>query len=239
MNKLLSKTWTSGLKMGEKYEKKILINTINSHSFNVALKDIEFYNALLKSDILIPDGIGIVFALRFLKNIKIRKIAAYDLMIYEFENLNKVGGKCFFLGSSDKVLDLVKKRAAIEYPNISIATYSPPYKPVFSEEDNKVMIQAVNEFSPEVLFVGMTAPKQEKWSAANFEKLNVKHVGCIGATFDFYAGTVERAPEWMVRIGMEWLYRLIMEPKRLWKRYIIGNPKFIWYVLKEKFKSSK
>jgi N-acetylglucosaminyldiphosphoundecaprenol N-acetyl-beta-D-mannosaminyltransferase len=101
------------------------------------------------------------------------------------------------------------------------------------------MIAAINSFSPDVLFVGMTAPKQEKWVAAHFERLNVKHVGCIGATFDFYAGTVERAPKWMVDANLEWLYRLFREPRRMWRRYVVGNPKFIWFVLRGKFNTLK
>lgn len=239
MNELLSKTWTLPLQMGSKYDQKLLINTINAHSYNVAQKDKPFYNALMKSDILIPDGVGAVFALRFLAGIKIKKIAAWEFMVYELEHLNEIGGKCFFLGSSEKVLNLVAERAAKDYPDVKIATYSPPYKPVFSDEENNAMIEAVNAFSPEVLFVGMTAPKQEKWAAEHFEKLNVKHAGCIGATFDFYAGTVDRAPDWMVNLGLEWFYRLVREPKRMWRRYVLGNPKFLWFMLIEKFKGSK
>jgi N-acetylglucosaminyldiphosphoundecaprenol N-acetyl-beta-D-mannosaminyltransferase len=239
MNELLSKTWRYSLQMGSSFDKKLLINTVNSHSYNVTQKDSEFYSALMKSDILIPDGIGIVLALKYLYGIKIKKIAAYELLIYEMEHLNKVGGKCFLLGSSERVLNLLIKRASLEYPDIKFESYSPPFKPVFSNEDNKRMIAAVNSFSPDVLFVGMTAPKQEKWVAEHFESLNARHVGCIGATFDFYAGTVDRAPKWMISANLEWFYRLIREPRRMWRRYVIGNPKFIWFMLKEKIKELK
>jgi N-acetylglucosaminyldiphosphoundecaprenol N-acetyl-beta-D-mannosaminyltransferase len=239
MNELLSKTRTIPLDMGEKYEQKILINTINAHSYNVAQKDTEFYNALIKSDILIPDGVGIVYALRFMSGIRSKKIAAWDLMIYELEQLNKIKGKCFFLGSSEKVLKMLIKHAAEDFPDVLFATYSPPFKPVFNEEDNSAMINAINTFAPEVLFVGMTAPKQEKWSAKHFDRLNIKHVCCIGATFDFYAGTVKRAPKWWLKRGLEWLYRFIMEPKRLWRRYLLGIPKFAFLILIEKLKFEK
>ena len=235
MNELLSKTWRFPLNMGDKYDQKLMINTINSHSYNVAQMDREFYKALMKSDMLIPDGVGIVFALRFLANVRINKIAAWELMIYELENLNKIGGKCFFLGSSQHVLDLVVHRASKEYPNVKIASYSPPYKAVFTDEDNNKMIEAVNAFAPEVLFVGMTAPKQEKWIAAHFDRLNIKHSGSIGATFDFYAGTIKRAPAWLVNKNLEWFYRLVREPKRVWRRYILGIPKFAYFIVKEKF----
>ena len=96
------------------------------------------------------------------------------------------------------------------------------------------MIDAVNRVEPDVLFIGMTAPKQEKWAFKYYQMLNAGHICCIGAVFDFYAGTVKRAPEWMISLGMEWFYRLIREPRRMWRRYLIGNIKFIGYILREK-----
>jgi N-acetylglucosaminyldiphosphoundecaprenol N-acetyl-beta-D-mannosaminyltransferase len=100
------------------------------------------------------------------------------------------------------------------------------------------MIDIVNEVNPDVLFVGMTAPKQEKWAYQHFGELLAGHVCCIGAVFDFYAGTVKRAPNWMILIGMEWSYRLIKEPRRMWRRYLIGNALFIGNILKEKMRYS-
>ena len=96
------------------------------------------------------------------------------------------------------------------------------------------MIEAVNAVSPDVLFVGMTAPKQEKWVYMNIDKLQVGHVCSIGAVFDFYAGTIKRAPNWMIRIGLEWFYRFIKEPRRMWRRYLLGNIIFIWLIFREK-----
>lgn len=141
----------------------------------------------------------------------------------------------FFLGSSEAVLEKIKERAAIEFPNVEVHTYSPPYKPAFDAEDNKAMIAAINSVQPHVLFVGMTAPKQEKWAHEHFAALQVGHVCCIGAVFDFYAGTVKRAPKLFINMGLEWFYRLLSEPNRMWKRYLVGNVKFVWYVLREKF----
>jgi N-acetylglucosaminyldiphosphoundecaprenol N-acetyl-beta-D-mannosaminyltransferase len=236
MNNLIAKTWALPLEMGSNFEKKLLINTLNSHSFNVAIKDPSFFEALMKSDILLPDGHGVVFALRFLEGKKMKKIAGYDLFIYELKQLNRIGGKCFFLGSTEKVLKLIEKRIAAEYPKIKVRSYSPPFKSEFSDVESAQMIKLVNEFEPHVLFVGMTAPKQEKWASAHFEALNARHIDCIGATFDFFAGTVKRAPDWMIRLGLEWLFRLLSEPGRLWKRYLIGNPQFIYFLVKEKLK---
>ena len=139
-----------------------------------------------------------------------------------------------FMGSSQKVLDLIVKCAAEVYPHLKVVTYSPPYKPEFSDEDNKAIIDAINAANPDLLWIGMTAPKQEKWTYSHWNELNIHcHVGTIGAVFDFFAGTVERAPIWWQDHGLEWLYRLIKEPKRMWRRYIIGNTLFLWNMVKE------
>lgn len=216
---------------------KLLINTINAHSFNVAQKDDLFAEALRKGDYLIPDGASVVKACKWLKaNSQPReRIAGWELFRIEMEKLNIRGGKCFFMGSSEAVLELIKEQAAEDYPNILVETYSPPYKPYFSKEDNAAIIKAINEANPDLLWIGMTAPKQEKWTYQHWNELDIHcHVGTIGAVFDFYAGTAKRAPKWWQEHSLEWLYRLIKEPKRMWRRYIIGNPLFLWNISKER-----
>ena len=212
---------------------KVLINTLNAHSFNTSLDDKDFEKALQYSLVLLPDGISVVWAKRMLTGEKLQKIAGADLFFYEMKRLNLIGGKCFFLGSTDKILAMIRKRAETEYPNVHIYSYSPPYKKEFSAEENKIMINLINEVETDVLFVGMTAPKQEKWAYQHFIELQVGHVCCIGAVFDFYAGTISRAPEWLIKIGFEWSYRLVKEPRRMWRRYLIGNAKFIGYLMME------
>ncbi|MBR4324508.1 MAG: WecB/TagA/CpsF family glycosyltransferase [Bacteroidales bacterium] len=217
---------------------KFLINTINAHSYNVAQKDEDFAAALKNGDYLIPDGASILGACKFLKAVSNPKerIAGGDLFSFEMNRLNENGGKCFFMGSSEKVLSLIKQRAATDYPNIVVETYSPPYKPEFSDEDNQQIINAINNANPDLLWIGMTAPKQEKWAYKHWNELNINcHCGTIGAVFDFYAGTYQRAPQWWQKHSLEWLYRLLKEPKRMWRRYLIGNPLFLWNILKEKF----
>lgn len=214
-------------------EGKLLINTINAHSYNTALKDELFAEALTKGDVLIPDGVSIVKACKWLKakSQPKERIAGWDLFVFEMDKLNRKGGKCFFMGSSEKVLSLIKKRAAVDYPNIIVETYSPPYKPEFSKEDNDAIIEAINKANPDLLWIGMTAPKQEKWTYSHWNELNIHcHVGTIGAVFDFFAGTVARAPMWWQEHGLEWAYRLLKEPKRMWRRYIIGNTLFLWNI---------
>lgn len=217
---------------------KLLINTINAHSYNTALKDSAFAEALMKGNVLIPDGASIIIACRWLKakSQPKERIAGWDLFDFEMSRLNKRGGKCFFMGSSEKVLSLIKEKAKLIYPNITVETYSPPYKAQFSDEENKGIINAINNADPDLLWIGMTAPKQEKWIYTHWQELNIHcHVGTIGAVFDFFAGTVKRAPIWWQEHGLEWLFRLIKEPKRMWRRYIIGNTKFLINILHEKF----
>jgi N-acetylglucosaminyldiphosphoundecaprenol N-acetyl-beta-D-mannosaminyltransferase len=236
MDQLFSKIWKDPLNIEEITAPKHLISTLNTHSFITALNDQSFLDALLKSDILIPDGVGVVFGLKLLYGEKIKKIAGYDLFELEMEKLNNSNGKCFFFGSSLNVLNLIVKRASHDYPNVVVGINSPPYKSEFDVEENELMISEINSFSPDVLFIGMTAPKQEKWAFSNINKLNVGHVCCIGAVFDYYAGTMKRAPKWMIDNGFEWIYRLISEPRRMWRRYLVNNFKFILLITKERLK---
>lgn len=269
-NKIISNTVMFRLKtltiLGSKAELaslpegKLLINTVNAHSFNTAKKDQLFADALTNGDVLIPDGVSIVKACKWIKakSQPKERIAGWDLFFFEMNKLEE-SVKCeklnvnledsnstfntqhstlpktvMFMGSSQKVLDLIVKRAAVDYPHLKVVTYSPPYKPEFSAEDNKAIIDAINAANPDLLWIGMTAPKQEKWTYSHWNELNIHcHVGTIGAVFDFFAGTVERAPIWWQEHGLEWLYRLIKEPKRMWRRYIIGNTLFLWNMTKE------
>lgn len=225
---------------------KILINTINAHSYNTAQNDSLFAEALAKGDYLIPDGASIVKACKWLKakSQPKERIAGWDLFSFEMDRLERKSEKIkvnseklrvMFMGSSEKVLSLIRERTAVDYPYLEVVTYSPPYKQEFSDEDNAAIITAINEANPDLLWIGMTAPKQEKWTYSHWNELNIHcHVGTIGAVFDFYAGTAKRAPQWWQEHSLEWLYRLCIEPKRMWRRYVIGNPLFLWNICKEK-----
>lgn len=237
---------------------KVLINTINAHSYNVAQKDEDYAESIVVNGFenvnggcvkyLIPDGESIVKACRWLKakSQPKERIAGWDLFAFEMQRLNENGERrkekwrVMFMGSSERVLGLIKERAAKDYPNLEVVTYSPPYKAVFAEEDNRAIVDAINAAQPDLLWIGMTAPKQEKWTYRHWQELDINcHVGTIGAVFDFYAGTAKRAPIGWQRHGLEWLYRLIKEPRRMWRRYVIGNPLFIWNVMKEKYGKKK
>lgn len=215
---------------------KLLISTINAHSYNVSLKDAYFCDALKNSHVLLPDGISMVLAARVLGLGSVKKIAGADLFAYEMQRMQSVKGKVFFLGSSDATLSKIVCNAKVDYPLVEVHTYSPPFKSEFTAEDNRLMVDLINEVKPDVLFVGMTAPKQEKWAYQNFSKLQVGHVCSIGAVFDFYAGTIKRAPQWMISMGLEWLFRLLKEPKRMWRRSLLGSAEFLYHLISEKLR---
>lgn len=213
---------------------KFVINTLNQYCYIVAEKDPVYKKALIESDLLLPDGIGIVGAARILKKASIKKIAGADMHTYLLKLLNAEGGRCFYLGSANETLDGIRKRLSVEYPNILVDVYSPPFSETFTDEENANMISHINKFNPDVLFVGMTAPKQEKWVYEHKNKLTVKVICSIGAVFDFYSETVKRPGKFWINLGLEWFIRLLNEPNHLWRRYLLYGPVFIYVVLKEK-----
>ena len=134
----------------------------------------------------------------------------------------------FYGGSSDSILELVQSNLLKHYPEIKITyAYSPPFR-ALTEQEDKSVVQQINDTNVDVLFVGIGCPKQENWMAEHKEQLHCVMLG-VGAAFDFIAGNKKHAPRWIQKIGLEWLFRLLSEPKRLWKRYLIQNPRFIWY----------
>lgn len=213
-----------------------VVNTISPHSYIIARKDKLFHEALKASDFLIPDGVGITLAAWILAEEKIDKIAGSDLHETIINTLNERKGSCFYLGSSNATLLRIKEKLSREHPAVKVDSFSPPYKTLFDHDDNILMIKVINEFNPDVLFVGMTAPKQEKWIYENKHLINAPVICAIGAVFDFYAGTVKRPSKFWISIGLEWLPRMLHEPRRLWRRTFISAPLFIWFVLKEKLR---
>ena len=216
-------------------DKKTLINTINQYSYCITLQDDEFKEALQQSDVLLPDGVGITFAASFLDNKKIKKIAGADIHQYLLDECERENKSCFYLGSSPKTLNLLREKLSSEHPKLKVGFYSPPYKAKFSDEDNSKMLDAVNEFEPDVLFVGMTAPKQETWSYKFKDSLNTKVICSIGAVFDFYAGTVKRPNKIWIDVGLEWFIRLLKEPGRMRRRYLYYGPLFGYLIVKKWF----
>jgi len=139
-----------------------VINTISPNSYGIATKDIEFEKALKTSDYLVLDGVYFAVASILLQGKNIKRNQGPDVFFHFINRLNKQKGKAFFIGSTESTLEKIKARAKVDYPNIEIETYSPPFKVEFSDEENAIMIEKINNFQPDILFVGMTCPKQEK-----------------------------------------------------------------------------
>ena len=213
------------------FNRKTIINTINPHSYCISLNDKIFKKALISSDILLPDGIGFVYAAKVLNKKKIKKISGFDLHQYLIEDANRKGEKVFYLGSSISILNIIEEKIKINFPNINISTHSPPFSSSFSSSDNIKIIKKINSFNPDYLFIGMTAPKQEKWVFENKNKLNARVISSIGAVFDFYSENIKRSNQFWIDYGLEWFPRFLKEPRRLFERNIISTPKFILQVL--------
>ncbi|QSA98930.1 WecB/TagA/CpsF family glycosyltransferase [Methylococcus sp. EFPC2] len=205
----------------------------NPHSLVEAQKDLDFFRALKCADLIVADGVGVTVMAR-ISNISIGpRITGADYFFSLMTSLNESGGgRVFFFGSSQHVLDLISQRFVKTFPSLELCgVLSPPFG-LWSEDENQRMIEQINAAKPDVLWVGMTAPKQEKWVEANRTKLSASVIGSIGAVFDFFAGTYPRAPDWMCQLGIEFVYRLLKEPKRMWRRNFISTPHFISLVVK-------
>lgn len=207
----------------------------NPHSLVVAAHDEAFSRALKAADLLLPDGKGIVIAARALNFPIKQQVAGSEFFRGLTMTLSEEGGaRYFFLGSTNHVLKLIKERLRKEFPEIEVCgTLSPPFRGEFSDDENRDMVAAVNAARPDVLWVGMTAPKQEKWIWQNRDKLQVPFIGAIGAVFDFYAGTKKRSSEFWQGLGLEWLPRLLREPRRLWERNLKSTPIFLYWIATE------
>ncbi len=218
-------------------ESKIIINTLNPHSYIISKKDFIFKNALNHSTFILPDGIGIVIGEKILNNRKIKKIAGADIHEYLVKKANLENLSIFYLGSKTSTLMKIEEKIKNDFKNIKYRTYSPPFKQLFSTQENIEIINAINHFKPDILFVGMTAPKQEKWVYENQSKIDAKIICSIGAVFDFYAETIKRPNKFWIKLGLEWLIRLIKEPKRMFTRNFISTPIFLKDLFLAKFSS--
>ncbi len=209
---------------------RVINCSISPNNYGLANKDPEFKNVLNHTEYLVLDGVYFALASIFLKGKNIKKNQGPDVYKHFLGRVNEASGKVFFLGSSEKVLQLIRDRLSKEYPNINVATYSPPFKQVFSDEDNQNMVNSINAFNPDVVFVGMTAPKQEKWSFQHKTKLKAGLIISIGNVFDWYAGTQKAIHPFYFKIRMAWLVRIFLRPE-IFKRNIGNQMMFFRHLL--------
>ncbi|HTR81974.1 MAG TPA: WecB/TagA/CpsF family glycosyltransferase [Bacteroidota bacterium] len=209
----------------------------NPHSLVVALHDRPFLSALRAADFLIPDGTGIVLASKILGGKIKSRVAGPDIMTGLASRWNAQRGKSFFfLGSSAGVLERIRARMASEFPHVHVGgVFSPSFAERLSDEENARICETINRAAPTALWVGMTAPKQEKWVEEHRSRLEVPLIAAVGAGFDYFAGSKQRASRPLQNLGLEWLPRLIREPRRMWRRNFISTPLFLYYVLRQRF----
>jgi len=205
---------------------KLLINTFSPNSYGLALSDKKFETALKNTDVLVLDGIGIALGSIILHGKNIKKISGQDCFDHYMAVANNKNWKVYFLGSSEQTLKKITDRVKKEYPNVITGTYSPPFKPEFSEEDNNHMVNAINAFKPDVLFVGLTAPKQEKWAYQHRNRVNARIISTIGNVFDWYAGNSKRPAKIWIDLRLEWFVRIFLRPE-IFKRNTGNQLKFL------------
>ncbi len=195
----------------------------------------QIYNS---ADLTTADGVPLLWASKFLGSPIRGRVTGLDLLP-EFSKISaNKGFRFFFLGAAEGVALKLANHLKEINPGLNIAgTYSPPFAERFSDEENEKMISMINQSKADMLWVSLTAPKQDFWIAEHFDRLNVSIAIGVGAAFDVVAGNIKRSPEWMQKNGLEWFYRLMQEPGRLSKRYLVEAPQFIPLLLKQKWNS--
>lgn len=214
-----------------------VINTISPNSYGIATKDKVFDHALKKTDYLVLDGVYFALASILLNGKNIKANQGPDVFYHFMGRLNELRGKAFFLGSTVDTLEKIKKKANEKYPGIVVDYFSPPFKDEFSEEDNREILEKVNAFHPDILFVGMTCPKQEKWAIQNRERVEAGLIISIGNVFDWFAGTQKAIHPIWFKLKLGWFIRILYRPEIF--RRNIGNQMIFFkdlllYILKIK-----
>ena len=203
---------------------------VNMHRNKMLMEDV------LSSDIILADGAAVVWASKILGKPLPERVTGIDLMYGIFEDGNKNNYRVFCLGATEEISKKIAEEIKKHYPNLILAGRKNGY---FSKEEEETIANKIKEAKPDVLLVAMTSPMKENFLARWKTVMNVPIVHGVGGSFDVMAGKVERAPEIWRKLGLEWLYRVKQEPRRLWKRYLVTNTLFIWMLMKEYLSSRK
>jgi N-acetylglucosaminyldiphosphoundecaprenol N-acetyl-beta-D-mannosaminyltransferase len=206
------------------------------HMVMEAFDDPAFRRIVNSADRVTPDGVPLVALLRRLGIPRAQRVYGPSLTPSVCERAEALGLPIGFYGGTPEVLDSLLRELAARFPKLRVPfAFAPPFRPLSQSEDAAV-VDAIEAADVAILFVGLGCPKQERWMAAHREKLRCAMVG-VGAAFDFIAGRKSQAPHWLQRLGLEWLFRLLSEPRRLWRRYLIGNPRFVYHIARERWHS--
>ena len=211
------------------------LSCLNPHSYVISLENKNFQDSLESSSWIVPDGTGIAFSIFLLNRKTVSRITGYDVFTNLSKKLNNLGSfKVFFLGSTNDNLEKIRILYNKEFPNLRIVgMHSPPFKLDYSNEDINTIKNLINECNADVLWVGLTAPKQEMLMYNIKDDLNVSFGAGIGAVFDYYTSKVIHPPQFLRKFYLEWLFRFIQEPFRLFKRNFISTPVFFFIILKQ------
>ena len=211
------------------------IACMNPHSFVEAERNINFKESLKGMQLLVADGVGVTLIGRLLLNIFYPRITGFDVFLTVMESLNNIGGSVGFVGSTNENLDAIKEQINRDYSNVKVTCLiSPPFKRQLDDHDFTQIASELEAASCDVVWVGMTAPKQELLISNLNLSGKVKIIGAIGAVFDFYSGNVTRSPAVFRRMGLEWLPRLLKQPRKLWRRTFVSAPLFVYLSIKMK-----
>lgn len=187
-----------------------------------------------RSGMTTPDGMPMVWAGWYAGASGMDRVYGPDLMLRLCETAAKRGWRSYFYGGNEGVAELLADRLSDRYPSLAVAgTYSPPFRPLTPAEDDEVVAR-INSAGADIVWVGLSTPKQERWMAAHIDRLDAFATIGVGAAFDFHAGLVRQAPRAVQRLGLEWLFRLSQEPRRLWRRYLVNNPQFVWQIVRSR-----
>jgi N-acetylglucosaminyldiphosphoundecaprenol N-acetyl-beta-D-mannosaminyltransferase len=223
-------SWISAGSAGRKCRQVVVTGY---HGLWVAHQKPDFRAILNNADIWVPDGIAPVWIAR-LKGMKsVVRAPGPDIMKAYFRLADRKGFRSFFYGDTDYTLAELRKNLEEKYPGHIVAgVYSPPFRELTPGEDEEI-VRMINDAKPDVIWIGLGLPKQDIWIYEHKDRLNAPVAVGVGAAFSFHAGTVKRAPEWIGNAGLEWLWRLLKEPRKLWRRDLIDGPQFMWHVALE------
>ena len=202
------------------------------HGVMESARDAELRRIHNGSGLTTPDGMPLVWACRWAGLRSVRRVYGPDLMLASCERAAERGWRSFFYGGAPGTPERLRDRLCERFPGLQVVgTLSPPFRPLTPSEDEEV-VRTIKATAPDLVWVGLSTPKQERWMAEHVERLDVPVLVGVGAAFDIHAGTLRQAPVWIQQRGLEWLFRLAVEPRRLWRRYLVNNPRFVAGVLR-------
>ena len=202
------------------------------HGVMESLRDPELMRIHNEAGMVTPDGMPMVWISRLRGFGHVERVYGPDLMLDVCARSIETGWRHYFYGGAAGVADALAERLKQRFPGLNVAgTYCPPFRPMTEQEDQQ-LVERINDAKPDVVWVGLSTPKQEYWMARHVRRVRAPVLIGVGAAFDFHAGLKPQAPRWMQRSGLEWSFRLLTEPRRLWRRYLVNNTAFVYHFLR-------